>query len=84
MNTVIPVSSEVMGNIGSCASSTTSVLVKQGIFVNDFQNVLTNSCTGVVEKFDIWGITFFGGLSVLFGIALLVFLFVVIVSAIRI
>ena len=73
-------SPEIIGNIGQCQTHITQVVTDKGFFASDVANILTNSCTGVVETFNTWELsdpTFFllialVILSIFVGVALFI------------
>ncbi len=44
----------VNGNIGSCTSQSIEIESGRSFFILDKTTVVTNACTGVVEKYNSW------------------------------
>ena len=66
---------DVTGNIGSCTTQAEQVIVKSSLFRDTGYTIATNSCTGVVEKYDYNSIN--GPSIFIFGLFILFVMFLV-------
>lgn len=58
---------EITGNIGSCTSQSIKIETGYNLLKTDYKTIVTNSCTGQVERYDTWSLGVFPWVFIVIG-----------------